>query len=244
MFAGSTGKIIGVKGAKIQEIRTASRVTDIKMPAKNEDGPRPKARELVTLALIGKGRAIKTARELIQAVVDEWVCFVHSIPSSNFTFLKLTCDQHRPMLPVPLAMVATVVASPLRLRTIMATAAVAGTTGETATVMLIPQRVVTGRSAQLVVVIPAVVVLGTLAQVVVAAGKVLMEPVPRQSCITTDTITWLLAVLLFLWNCGLLQHWHFVFVILQDDYRHGLLSCGVYLLFLKWIWCSLQAYNK
>ncbi|KAE9381198.1 hypothetical protein N431DRAFT_424789 [Stipitochalara longipes BDJ] len=72
VFAGSTGKIIGPKGAKIQEIRAASRVTDIKMPAKSEDGPRPKARDLVTITLIGKGRAVNAARDLIQAVVDEW----------------------------------------------------------------------------------------------------------------------------------------------------------------------------
>jgi hypothetical protein len=51
-------------------------VTDIKMPAKNEDGPRPKARDPVYLTIIGKGRAIKTARDLIQAVVDEWVCLL------------------------------------------------------------------------------------------------------------------------------------------------------------------------
>jgi predicted RNA-binding protein YlqC (UPF0109 family) len=76
VYCGSTGKIIGPKGAKIQEIRKASGVTDIKMPAKNEDGPRPKARDLVHLTIIGKGRAIKTARDLIQAVVDEWVCLL------------------------------------------------------------------------------------------------------------------------------------------------------------------------
>ncbi len=74
VYSGSIKAIIGTKGAKIQEIRATSRVTDIKMPAKNEDGPRLKARELVTVTIMGKGRAIKTAREMIQAVVDEWVC--------------------------------------------------------------------------------------------------------------------------------------------------------------------------
>ncbi|KAN0122759.1 hypothetical protein V8E51_001085 [Hyaloscypha variabilis] len=72
VYSGSIKAIIGTKGAKIQEIRATSRVTDIKMPAKNEDGPRLKARELVTVTIMGKGRAIKTAREMIQAVVDEW----------------------------------------------------------------------------------------------------------------------------------------------------------------------------
>jgi predicted RNA-binding protein YlqC (UPF0109 family) len=76
VFCGSTGKIIGPKGAKIQEIKKTSGVTDIKMPAKSEDGPRPKARDPVNITIIGKGRAIATAKSLIQAVVDEWVCFL------------------------------------------------------------------------------------------------------------------------------------------------------------------------
>jgi hypothetical protein len=74
VYSGSTGKIIGSKGAKIQEIRKASNVKDIKMPAKNEDGTRPKARELVEITIIGKPRAIAKARELIQEVVNKWVC--------------------------------------------------------------------------------------------------------------------------------------------------------------------------
>ena len=73
VFQGATGKIIGPKGAKIQEIKKTSGVTDVKMPAKSEDGPRPKARELVNVTIIGKGRAIATAKTLIQAVIDEWV---------------------------------------------------------------------------------------------------------------------------------------------------------------------------
>jgi hypothetical protein len=88
VYSGSIKAIIGTKGAKIQEIRATSRVTDIKMPAKNEDGPRLKARELVTVTIMGKGRAIKTAREMIQAVVDEWVCslllYSISLPCSPF----------------------------------------------------------------------------------------------------------------------------------------------------------------
>jgi hypothetical protein len=73
IFSGASGKIIGPKGAKIQEIKTTSGVKDIKMPAKNEDGTRPKARDLVELTIIGKPSAIEKARELIQEVVDEWV---------------------------------------------------------------------------------------------------------------------------------------------------------------------------
>ena len=74
VFMGSTGKIIGPKGAKIIEIKQASKVTDIKMPPKGEDGePRPKARSLVDITIIGKSRAIAKARELVQEVVDQWV---------------------------------------------------------------------------------------------------------------------------------------------------------------------------
>jgi hypothetical protein len=75
VFSGATGKIIGPKGSKIQEIKAASVVTDIKMPAKNEDGSRPKARELVIITITGKPRAIAKAKKLIQEVVDEWVRF-------------------------------------------------------------------------------------------------------------------------------------------------------------------------
>lgn len=102
VFYGSTGRIIGPKGAKIQEIKKTSGVTDIKMPAKSEDGPRPKAREPVNITIIGKGRAIATARNLIQAVVDEWVCVLRP----SYTSHKLHSNLDRPTLPVPLVMVA------------------------------------------------------------------------------------------------------------------------------------------
>jgi hypothetical protein len=101
VFFGATGKIIGTKGAKIQEIKKTSGVTDIKMPAKSEDGPRPKARELVNITIIGKGRAIATTRTLIQAVVDEWVCLL----PPNISH-ELRSDLDRPTLLVPLVMVA------------------------------------------------------------------------------------------------------------------------------------------
>ena len=75
VFMGSTGKIIGPKGAKINEIKLASGVKDVKMPPKRDEGePRPKARSLVEVTIIGKPRTIAKARELIQRVVDEWVC--------------------------------------------------------------------------------------------------------------------------------------------------------------------------
>ena len=101
VFHGATGRIIGGRGAKIQEIKKTSGVTDIKMPAKNEDGPRPKARELVNITIIGKGRAIATARTLIQAVVDEWVCVLPLHTSHEFD-----ANIDRPTLLVPLVMVA------------------------------------------------------------------------------------------------------------------------------------------
>ncbi len=88
VFSGATGRIIGGKGAKIQEIKKTSGVTDIKMPAKSEDSPRPKARELVNITIIGKGRAIATAKTLIQAVVDEWVCL--PLHTSHFLMLIWT----------------------------------------------------------------------------------------------------------------------------------------------------------
>jgi hypothetical protein len=113
VFYGCTGKIIGPKGAKIQEIKKTSGVTDIKMPAKSEDGPRPKARELVNVTIIGKGRAIATAKTLIQAVVDEWVCLV-----PPYTSRELHPNLYRPTLLVPLVMVAAL--SNPRAATIMA----------------------------------------------------------------------------------------------------------------------------
>lgn len=84
VYVGSTGKIIGPKGAKIQEIKKASNVTDIKMPPKTEGGDRPKARDPVDITIIGKPRAIAKAREMIQEVVNEWVRLhsrLYSLPS-------------------------------------------------------------------------------------------------------------------------------------------------------------------
>lgn len=118
VFQGATGKIIGTRGAKIQEIKKTSGVTDIKMPAKNEDGPRPKARELVNITIIGKGRAIATARTLIQAVVDEWVCLL--LPHTSH---ELHSNLDRPTLPVLLGMVAAL-SKPMAATTmVLATAA-------------------------------------------------------------------------------------------------------------------------
>lgn len=73
VFCGSTGKIIGPKGAKIQEIKKATNIKDIKMPEKSDGTERPRARDKVDVTLIGKPRAIAKAREMIQEVVDEWV---------------------------------------------------------------------------------------------------------------------------------------------------------------------------
>lgn len=73
VFSGATGKIIGPKGSKIFEIKDATHVTDIKMPAKSEDGPRPRARELVDVTIIGTQTQVKAAKAMIKEVVDEWV---------------------------------------------------------------------------------------------------------------------------------------------------------------------------
>ncbi len=73
VFAGCSGKIIGPKGAKIQEIRAASGVKDIKMPEKDENN-RPRARDLVQIKLIGTKRACKKDATLILDVQKEWVC--------------------------------------------------------------------------------------------------------------------------------------------------------------------------
>ncbi|KAK2624576.1 hypothetical protein QTJ16_005769 [Diplocarpon rosae] len=72
IFSGSSGTIIGTKGAKIQELKSLSGVKDIRMPKKEEDAPRPRARDIVKITLIGTGRAISKAKVLIEAVVDEW----------------------------------------------------------------------------------------------------------------------------------------------------------------------------
>jgi hypothetical protein len=81
VFAGCSGKIIGPKGAKIQELKRLSGVKDIKMPAKDEDAPRPRARDPAEITLIGKVRAIAKAKVLIQEIVDEWVCPNHFLSS-------------------------------------------------------------------------------------------------------------------------------------------------------------------
>jgi hypothetical protein len=75
IFSGATGKIIGPKGAKIYEIKDATHVEDIKMPAKNEDGTRPRARELVDITIKGTQTQINAAKAMIQTVNDEWVSF-------------------------------------------------------------------------------------------------------------------------------------------------------------------------
>jgi len=101
VFSGATGKIIGPKGAKIQEIKRVANVKDIKMPAKSEDGTRPKARELVELTITGKPRAIAKARELIQGLVDEWVCLSPSISfcfAFNVAIRTDSAKKHRLML--------------------------------------------------------------------------------------------------------------------------------------------------
>lgn len=74
VYAGSTGKIIGAKGAKITEIRNTTGIKEINMPKKDEDAPRPRARDLVDISLKGTALTISKAKVMIQAVVDEWVC--------------------------------------------------------------------------------------------------------------------------------------------------------------------------
>lgn len=74
VFAGCTGKLIGPKGSKINELKKASGCKDIKMPEKDESADRPKARSPVSITLIGTARQIAKARKLVQEVVDEWVC--------------------------------------------------------------------------------------------------------------------------------------------------------------------------
>ncbi|KAE8446440.1 hypothetical protein EG329_012045 [Mollisiaceae sp. DMI_Dod_QoI] len=72
VFSGATGKIIGPKGSKIHEIKDATHVVEIQMPPKNEDGSRPRARELVGVTLKGTQDNINKAKAMIQDVVDEW----------------------------------------------------------------------------------------------------------------------------------------------------------------------------
>lgn len=73
VFAGCTGKLIGPKGTKINELKKASGCKDIKMPEKDDSAERPKARSLVSITLIGTARQNSKARKLVQKVVDEWV---------------------------------------------------------------------------------------------------------------------------------------------------------------------------
>ena len=73
VFAGSAGKIIGPKGSKIFEIKDATKLVDIKIPPKNDEGPRPKARDKVSVVLQGTQDNINKAKVMIQAIVDEWV---------------------------------------------------------------------------------------------------------------------------------------------------------------------------
>jgi hypothetical protein len=169
VFYGATGKIIGTRGAKIQEIRKASGVTDIKMPAKSEDGPRPKARELVSITIIGKGRAIANAKTLIQALVDEWVCII-----PPHTCHELHSNLDRPTLLVPLVMAA--VSSNLRAATTMVQAAAAlVVVVMTALVETTPAVVELGTPMELLVVVTTVVVLrhhGTRVRRPAEVGKV------------------------------------------------------------------------
>ncbi|KAH7413080.1 hypothetical protein BKA64DRAFT_719036 [Cadophora sp. MPI-SDFR-AT-0126] len=69
--AGCTGIIIGLKGAKINELKSVSGVEDIKMPERTE--PRPRARDLVNVTIIGRKGSINKAKGLIQAIADEWL---------------------------------------------------------------------------------------------------------------------------------------------------------------------------
>jgi hypothetical protein len=73
VYAGSMGQIIGPKGAKIKEIKEKTSVVSIDTPPKAEDGSRPRARELVPISLKGTRYNIDKAKDLLQAVVDEWV---------------------------------------------------------------------------------------------------------------------------------------------------------------------------
>jgi len=72
VFAGSTGKIIGLKGAKIQEIMKLTGCQDVKMPPKDENN-RPKARDIVQVVIVGTARQNAKAKKMIQGLVDEWV---------------------------------------------------------------------------------------------------------------------------------------------------------------------------
>lgn len=73
IYFGATGKVIGPKGSKLFEIKDATGVQDINMPAKVEGGERPRARELVEVGLKGTRTQINAAIAMIKAVVDEWV---------------------------------------------------------------------------------------------------------------------------------------------------------------------------
>jgi hypothetical protein len=73
VYSGSVGQIIGPKGSKITEIKAASSVESIDTPKKCDDGPKPRARDLVPITLKGTRGNIDKAKKLIQAIVDKWV---------------------------------------------------------------------------------------------------------------------------------------------------------------------------
>lgn len=75
VFAGCTGKIIGTQGAKIKEIKAATHVAEINMPAKVEGPDRPRGRAFVDVGLKGTLTQINAAKVMIQEVMDEWVSF-------------------------------------------------------------------------------------------------------------------------------------------------------------------------
>lgn len=93
--AGITGAIIGKAGAKINELKTQSGVEDIKMPERQE--PKPRAREPVTLTIIGTASATKKAWALIEVIRDEWVRSylpIHSV--LILTSFTVECSQTSP----------------------------------------------------------------------------------------------------------------------------------------------------
>lgn len=88
--SGCTGAIVGKGGATINGLKSQSGVEDIKMPEKVE--PRPKAREPVTLTIIGRKSAAEKAKVLIQAIVDEWVSFLPVMFSNCESILTSLCS--------------------------------------------------------------------------------------------------------------------------------------------------------
>lgn len=70
VFSGANGKIIGTRGASINEIREISGCV-VDMPPKNNNTQR-EAHELVVITLKGTVQQIAEARRLIQEIVDNW----------------------------------------------------------------------------------------------------------------------------------------------------------------------------